>query len=287
MNTTKQKIFIAKLIYSCLHLFLGEEKRLITRSGIHYEVDLREGIDLSVFLFGKFQSHITKNSLLAIPKNAIICDIGANFGIISLQLAKNAPRGHVYSFEPTDYALKKLVRNLSLNPSLSSRITVINSFVSSKNNLKNLKAFSSWRVDKQPSKTKQHPIHLGIIKPSSKKSVIALDSFCQKNKIKRLDFIKIDTDGHEPEVLKGAIKTLIKYHPKVIFEVGQYLMAEKKVNQTFYLDYFKKLNYRLYDGQSKKSLSAENFKEIIPKYGTTDIIALWRDRRDSNPRPLP
>ena len=46
---------------------------------------------------------------------------------------------------------------------------------------------------------------------------ITLDKFLEKNKkIKKIDFIKIDTEGHELEVLKGAEKTIKKFKPNFI-----------------------------------------------------------------------
>ena len=43
-----------------------------------------------------------------------------------------------------------------------------------------------------------------------------LDFFIKKINLKRIDFIKIDTEGYELEVLKGAQNTIKKFKPNFI-----------------------------------------------------------------------
>lgn len=66
-------------------------------------------------------------------------------------------------------------------------------------------------------------------------------------KIKKVDLVKIDVEGAEADVLKGATKTLKKYHPKIIFEAWdeQYLKKVKEVLKPF--------NYKI------KQIAPENY----------------------------
>jgi len=50
--------------------------------------------------------------------------------------------------------------------------------------------------------------------------LITLDDYIRRNPLERIDFIKIDVDGHEPSILRGAWETLEKYHPVVLLEVN-------------------------------------------------------------------
>jgi len=95
-----------------------------------------------------------------------------------------------------------------------------------------------------------------------------------KSKLTKVDLIKIDTDGHEFMVLNGAKKCMKQFRPKVIFEVGQYVMKEKNIDFSFYFDYFGKFNYKLVESKSGKELTIKNQNKIIPELGTVDIIAL-------------
>jgi hypothetical protein len=75
-------------------------------------------------------------------------------------------------------------------------------------------------------------------------------------------------------VFNGARKMIETLRPKIIFEVGQYVMEEKGIDFSFYLNYFSSMNYSLFDTESGKNISANNALKVIPKLGTIDIIAL-------------
>jgi tRNA G46 methylase TrmB len=121
---------------------------VVTRKGIRYELDLSEGIDLSIFLFGNFQKHVFNSSYFKCSENPIIFDIGANIGHMTLTYAMRFPEAKIFAFEPTDFASKKLKRNLELNPALAKNVSVVKAFVSDKTELvSDIKAFASWKVD--------------------------------------------------------------------------------------------------------------------------------------------
>lgn len=271
---TRVKIFGAKILYILTTLFVGKGKRLIEREGIKYEVDLAEGIELSLFLFGTFQKHITTNSFLKIENDYTIIDIGANVGLMTLQFSKLVPNGRVFSFEPTHYALERLKKNLSLNPELAKNVTVINAFVSEKSETNpDIIAYSSWKVNGEQA-ANLHPVHLGTPKDAKGVPSVSLDDFADQQQFAKIDFIKVDTDGHEYEVFKGAAKAIAKYRPKIIFESALYVLDEKNINFDFYLDYFGKLNYKLMDTMTDAEITAENYRKYVPKNGSTDLIAI-------------
>ncbi len=271
---TKVKIFFARISYFFAILVYGKKPRIITRDGIKFEVDLSEGIDLSLFLFGKYQEHVVCNKLVHIPDDAVIIDVGANMGAMALQYAKRAARGKVYAFEPTDYSMARLRRNIELNPALASRIEVIQSFVSSEDTANPLlKAYASWKVGGRPAES-LHPVHRGAVKPAEGVGAVTLDKFCSYRQLPRLDLVKIDTDGHEYEVLAGARETIKKYRPYIIFEAGMYAMKEKNLNFSFFSDYFSSFGYKLYDSIKAVEITGLNYEKYIPANATIDIIAI-------------
>ena len=85
---------------------------------------------------------------------------------------------------------------------------------------------------------------------------------------------QIDTDGHEYEVFGGAKKSLQKLRPKIIFELGLYVMTEKNFSFDFYATYFNDLNYTLYDSSNYKKITIENYANHLPKYGSIDVLAI-------------
>ncbi|MFC1813990.1 FkbM family methyltransferase [Thermodesulfobacteriota bacterium] len=270
---TRVKLIIARMLYTVLKIILRKDRHRIRRGGISYEVDLTEGIDLSLFLFGNFQSYITGNKYFSLKKDAVVFDIGANIGSMTLKFSQMTPHGRVYAFEPTDYAFNKLLRNISMNPELSKRIIPVQSFVRDRSEPDHqIEAYASWKVNGKSSDT--HPLHGGTIQTADAVSGITLDDFCEKEDIQRVDLIKIDTDGHELRVLRGARKTVEKFFPYIIFEVGLYVMEEQGIVFKKYFDYFSSLDYILINSKNGKVIAIENYFKQIPLKATTDIIAL-------------
>jgi len=271
---TQIKIFFARILYKTVKLVYRGDVRRIQRDGINYEIDLSEGIELSLFLFGNFQKHVSQNKFIHIPKDGIIFDIGANVGLMSLQFAKLVPQGRVYSFEPTHYAYQRLLKNISLNPELVKRILTTQAFISAESKKDaGIQAFSSWKVDGSKGDV-MHPLHLGTAKPTEGIASVTLNDFCLTNGIQRIDFIKIDTDGHEFEILKGASETIARFRPSIILEIGLYVMTEKGIDFAFYSEYFGKLNYKMMDAKTGDEITLENHLKHIPLKGTIDMLAL-------------
>jgi len=273
LPATRIKLVIARVLYRMLSILLCKVQRYIRRDGINYKVDLTEGIDFSIFLFGNFQRYITKNRYFSLRDDAIIFDIGANIGSMTLKFAQLAQKGCVYAFEPTHYAFNKLLTNIELNPELSRCIVPIQLFVSEHSEIKHkIKAYSSWRIDGKY--TNAHPLHGGIIKPAESVPAITIDDFCREREIPRIDLIKIDTDGFEYSILRGAQKSLEKFLPYIIFEIGIYVMEEKGISFEQYYDYLSSFGYTLINAKNGKTITIKNFRNQIPLRSTTDIIAI-------------
>lgn len=280
LPTTRLKIAIATLLYKATTLVVGKSKRIIKRGGVTYEADLSEGIDLSTFLFGSYQKHVLKNRFTSLQSDSVVFDVGANVGTMTLEFARTCTRGKIYSFEPTHYALARLKRNLELNPDLAGRVEVINSFVTKQSSANpSIVAYSSWRVDGGRT-GKEHPVHLGTPQSTDGVPGISLDDFCSCQQLQSVDFIKIDTDGHEHEVLLGAHETIERHRPLVLFEIGQYVMDENNISFSFYYDFFSKLNYSLFDTKTSRLVSPDDYRGCIPALGTTDLIAVPQNRLD-------
>ncbi|MFA6008544.1 MAG: FkbM family methyltransferase [Desulfobacteraceae bacterium] len=270
---TRIKLFLARIAYLFIRIFLRSNHIKSKRDGITYKLDLSEGIDLSIFIMGTYQRHIFDNPFYSIPEDAIIFDIGANMGCMTLQFAKAATAGHVFAFEPTDFAYRKLLNNVDLNLELKPRITPVKQFASDKSMIAPRPfAMASWKTDSFTSKG--HPVHGGVERNTGLAPSITIDEFCESNEIIRVDLIKIDTEGHELPALKGAVNILKKQQPVIIFETGRYLMDEQGVHFIEYLVLLETLGYRLYILQRDMEVTRDNHEKIIPRLSTVDIIAL-------------
>ena len=229
--------------------FLSDKKRLISRNNIKYEIDLNEAIDLGIFLGIKNEKKLYKiGSFLSINNKHVLVDIGSNVGSVTLPLARLFNLSTVISIEPTNFAFLKLKKNLKLNPDLEKRVKLFNTFISDQRRKVNF-VHSSWNLK---SKKNKHKVHLGTLKKTSNKT----QSLTQLlNKIgKKIDFIKIDVDGYEINVLKSGKQIINKYKPLIYFEFAPYLYKEFGYSPRILIDFIKnELNYTFLN---------ENFDEV-------------------------
>ena len=165
------------------------------------------------------------NKILLKLKLKTVFDIGAHKGEFSSSLLDSIKSLKIYAFEPQSEIFietKKKYKN-------SKNIFLYNKAISNKNKNKKLKiniktstsTFSEYNKNSYWKKVKEFLL-TGSNKSSFIKSeivnAITIDSFCKKNNIRNIDLLKIDTEGHEAEVLKGASKMLKKNISYVLIE---------------------------------------------------------------------
>ncbi|MHB8743639.1 MAG: FkbM family methyltransferase [Sulfuricaulis sp.] len=199
---------------------------MVSRNKIRWDLDLNEGIDFSIYLFGMFEKSTVYTYKKLLSPGYTVLDIGANMGAHTLLMADIiGPHGKVFAFEPTQYAHRKLVRNVSLNPSLAERIHIEQMMLSDQEGASPPPAlYSSWKLTVTP--VTRHPKHLGQLMDTTGASTGQLDDFVAQHKISRIDFIKIDVDGNECSVLRGAQKILKRFRPKILMEFMPYGLEE-------------------------------------------------------------
>tara|TARA_B100000963_G_C22613121_1_gene665892 strand:- start:836 stop:1675 length:840 start_codon:yes stop_codon:yes gene_type:complete len=276
---TNTKIFFARIIYFFLYIFIFRKKILVKRNNINWNLDLSEGIDLSIFLFGSFQNEITESILKYISRKKknkySIIDIGSNIGDKSLILThklinKKIKNFKIYSIEPTDFAFNKQIRNLELNPKLKKKISTFKNFISTKKKLPQ-SIYSSWNLKNNENR---HKVHGGILKKiSGKTSITTLDMFIKKNKIKNQIILKIDVDGHEMEVLKSFQNNLKKNNPVIFMEYAPYALKEHGTSVEFFFQFLKKSNYQVFD------LNFNKIETIKVKDGSSVDLILIKNKK--------
>ena len=275
---TKTKIKIAGAIFRLIKLFMprliNKPDLIVSRKKINWKLNLSEGIDLSIFIFGCFE----RDTALALkrviqPTNHVI-DIGANVGAHTLPIASLLDdSGRVLAIEPTRFAYNKLLDNLKLNPSLASRIDAYQLMLVRKKSLdQKSELYSSWPINKAHD---SHHAHGGVLKSIAGCSRETLDDFCDRLNITKIDVIKLDVDGSEAAVIDGGKKTLQKFHPIIVMELAPYVYE----NETIFISMvnsLKDLNYRFYHLNGKK-IAKQNTDEIrllVPEGAGLNIIAM-------------
>lgn len=247
---TKYKILLARIFFKVLKILRFSKNQHVVRDKINWKLDLSEGIDLSIFLFGNFENElILMIEKLSNKKEFDIIDIGANIGVHTLQFAKKFENAKIYSIEPTIFAYEKLKKNVDFNLDLKNRIYLFQTFISNKVLPK--KIFSSWNLSSNEGK---HKHHKGIAKSTNGTTLISLDNFIIQNNISKSLIIKCDVDGFELDVFKSGINYLREYKPNIIMELAPYLYTEYGYTKKEIVNFFKSLNYKFYDSKSYKEV---------------------------------
>ncbi len=276
MNT-QNKLQIARLLYQLVRLMracvgLKGNHAICKRSGIKWNLDLSEGIDLSIYLFGKFERSTSAAIQRLVLPGAIVFDIGANVGAHALPMSRLVgEKGRVYAIEPTDWAFKKLSQNLELNPSLKLSLIPMNMLFSDLKSEIPKSIYSSWKLEAGV----EHHIHGGRLNSIADAESTSLDVVVKRLGLKKLDFIKLDVDGFELKVLEGGVQTLTEMKPKIILEVTPYTLEEQGDSLELLLEFFKKLNYRIFseDGKTEFFLNVNQLRKKIPALGGINILA--------------
>lgn len=167
-------------------------------------------------------------------KKRVCIDIGANIGNHSLFFSKFFKK--VFSFEPHP----KVFPLLKINSEKSKNIKAFNLALSDKEGhlyFWDLKThnMAGHSLKSQKQKKKKGVVGAGGFKIKIKK----LDNII---KDRRIDFVKIDTEGHEYKVLVGMRKMLITNNPIIMFEFDakQYSQNHKIIK------YLNNLNYKYF-----------------------------------------
>ncbi|MDO1501070.1 FkbM family methyltransferase [Winogradskyella maritima] len=161
-----------------------------------------------------------------------ILDVGANFGYLSLVWAQSicANDGMVYAFEPNLEVFQCLKKSIKAN-GLSERLKVVNKAVGNQNATVDIYVENATSNMMQDAKMIESHNSITI-------DMTTIDDFVKHNPIDECHLIKIDVDGIELDILKGAEQTITELRPILIVETNGM--------QGIY-DYLKTLNYRLYD----------------------------------------
>ena len=272
---------IAKIAYKIIyiiHMLVGRTDTVeVTRNNIRWELDIREGIDLSIYLLGIFERHTVNAYRKFIKPGYVVLDIGANIGAHTLIMADIVgSNGNVIAFEPTDYAYNKLIKNIDLNLRLKKNINPQQVMLSSNDeSLVDELIYSSWPVDSNGIHN-IHPVHMGEYKSTSNAKSCTLDSILKNLNINKVDFIKIDVDGYEYDILCGAEHTLSLLKPVLCFEFAPYVIKERGQTIEMLLNKIDSYGYKLFkeNGYEELPSDAKILNKMVGEESSINIIAV-------------
>lgn len=202
-------------------------------------------LDAQIYANGLYEPHIVKE-ILSNTKDGDVCiDVGANIGHHTIIMSQNVgDTGKIHAYEPIPKIKEQLTKSLLLNE--IKNVNVLQIALSDKEgemelNICDSNIGSSSLVNKTNDSEK--------INIQTK----TLDSY----NYEKVNFIKIDVEGFEYNVLLGGENTISKYHPTIIIEYSPvYYQKSNPSHSKEILSFFKKYDYTIFDLEDNK-------KEIV------------------------
>lgn len=155
-----------------------------------------------------FHHKVYQSPEIKIEQNDIVFDVGANIGLFSIYASQFTKAG-IYAFEPHPINFKKLERNLSNN---NLNVKAIKCAISGEVGTGTLTdaSISGGHILKMDSLSNNHD--------NLKVEVVTLNHIMDQYGIDRIDFLKLDCEGAEGEILNKLSDTLFSKIKKIVLE---------------------------------------------------------------------
>lgn len=150
-----------------------------------------------------------------LKKKTCVFDVGANIGFYTVLTARLLEgRGQVHAFEPWAEMFERLARNLNLNEFKNVRLCQAAISDESGRERLLLPTDSSWTTASLVQG------FMGMSQSAYQEvETVRLDDYCTRNKVPRLDLLRIDAEGAELKVIQSMGARLEAWWPDLIFEV--------------------------------------------------------------------
>jgi FkbM family methyltransferase len=164
----------------------------------------------------------------------VIFDIGAADGRTSEHYHQLFPNATIYAFEPLPKSFEQLKKNvvdksyiIPLNYAVSDKIGTAEFHITELND-----ASSLLNPNQTGSSFDRHHVLKNVIKVNT----ITIDEICKKYEINCINLLKLDAQGAEGDILKGATNMLSKNKVELIYSECQFIQLYDKATQFFELN---------------------------------------------------
>jgi FkbM family methyltransferase len=171
-----------------------------------------DSVSKAVFLDGAFDRHELEFIRSHVKPGMVVADIGANIGVHALVLASSVgAKGHLHAFEPSA-AFERLVGNIDLNH-FAARSTLNRVALGERKGTLTLRQCAPGKEAYTSAGT---PMKGALSQLTFDVPMETLDDYAERSGIANWDFIKMDVEGSESSIMKGAAGLLRRRAVKLI-----------------------------------------------------------------------
>lgn len=204
-------------------------------------------------------------------ENPVVLDVGANIGNWSKEFNLQFENCVIHAFEPSKKTYLKLVESTKEYPNTH----VYNLGLGQADNFQNL--YYDVEESGMASLSKRNLKHLNVeFEEFEQVKVVRLDTFLQEKSIKP-DFMKIDVEGHELDVLQG-LGAFIKDLKVIQFEFGGTDIDSRTYFQDFW-NFFEGTHFRLYRLTPKGKIRVDTYREADEIFSFTTYFAIAESKQ--------
>lgn len=189
-----------------------------TRHDISVEISLPEDAGWEMLFYRRtFETGTTEAMIEILRDDDVFIDIGANIGWYTLIASRNAPQGECHAFEPVPFIFEKARRNWQINR-FENVVRFNNMALGNQvNGELTIHTFEGLYHGHSSASTLDRTDYRTWVVPST-----TLDQYIAEQDLRRVDLIKMDTEGGEMNVLEGAVHLLGREVPPVwIIEMNE------------------------------------------------------------------
>ena len=218
-------------------------KEYFRRKGIRVKIPKYQTfLNKNFYLYGNISLDYDTGWSIELSKKAnIIFDVGCNIGINSILFNQFSSAKKIYLFEPNPDALSIAVENSILN-NFAEKVRIFNYCISNKND--QVMKFYSVLEGAAGSIYEDFSKTASDLKSSYNVKTKTIDTVCEDENIIP-DFVKIDVEGHEFQVLEGAYKTALKGKTQFLVEMHSSHLLSMEENSDKVLVWAIKMNYKI------------------------------------------
>lgn len=239
----------------------GPSESVKSIRGVTFHLDLSDTIGASLYYSGTFEAKTERLIESTLKQGDVAIDVGANFGYHTFRLAQGVgTAGQVLAIEPMSEAWLRLRVNAGLNN--FPQVRYLQAALSDVDEGHAAVAFKS-HYDVDGSEHTQPEVV----------RVTTLDSLVAEQGLQRVDFVKVDVDGYEGKVLRGAQETLKRWHPQILFEISPTAMATHGDEAVALLQLLAKLGYALFDEDRRPITDSLRLLQSAGNYSVNVLAA--------------